>query len=158
YGQKEWSRFWSLARTAGADPAAQNLVEQRVQAESLRVRTRGGAYRPLNECLLPGKVVGSGDEDAEITVDIEFHRADVGLLDALGRKDGPRLWVDPSTESWSAEYREQAIQEYSRALPPTASRPYKNTLVVEGPTPAGPLCLLTRLSRPARARFLQAIP
>ncbi|WP_146087695.1 DEAD/DEAH box helicase [Thermomonospora echinospora] len=159
YGNDDWERFWALARSAGADQAVRHLTEQRIDNKTLRVRTGRGDFRPLSECLLPGRVIPAGsEEDVTVVVDAEFHRPDIGMLEALGMTDGPRVAVDPSSERWFSQYREQAIGAYYKTLPADVSRPQEHNIVMEGPAPAGPLGMLPRLSPQARSRFLMAIP
>ncbi|MEU5437711.1 DEAD/DEAH box helicase family protein [Streptomyces sp. NPDC020719] len=159
YGGEAWERFWLLARAPGADRAVRLLAEQGVSSRALRVKVRSGVFRPFATCLLPGRVVQPGSpDDHDIAVDLDFHQADVGMLQALGMTEGPRVSVDPTQEPWYAEYRAESIEAYYKRLPAGTSRPRDQSMVVQGPSPAGPLELLPRLSPAARARFLMSIP
>ncbi|MFA1546490.1 DEAD/DEAH box helicase family protein [Actinomadura chokoriensis] len=159
YKAQDWDRFWAFSRAADVQQVVQILRRQRVDVKHLRVRTSAGDYRFLELCLLPGKVVpGDSIEDAAAVVDTEFHRDDLGVLSALGMTDAARVDRDPSQQSWYTEYCRQMVDLYYRQLPADVGRPQKQSIMIYGPPIAGPLEFLTRLSRPARARFLDSIP
>ncbi|MFC4470909.1 DEAD/DEAH box helicase [Streptomyces xiangluensis] len=159
YQDEDWERFWLLARAPGAGPAVRLLAEQGVNTRALKVRVRSGGFHPIGSCLLPGRVIQPGSQDdRDVAVDLDFHQADVGMLQALGMTEGPRVSVDPTNEPWYAEYRAKSVEAYYKKLPADTNRPREESVVVLGPHPAGPLELLTRLSPAARARFLMSIP
>lgn len=157
YGRKDWEHFWLLTRQVEIDRVVAHLDEQGIASGRLNVVTRAGRLCSLGGVLLPGRVVGSDDdEDAEFVVDEDFHQPDVTLLRALGMSDHPQPRVPD--EFWFQNYRQEAIGAYYATLPAKAGRPSAQSIVVDGPPPAGPLGLLSRLSMKARARFLQAVP
>lgn len=159
YGNADWKRFWALTRAAGAERALKLLREQSVDVRWLRVRTAAGAFVPLRSCLLPGKVIPEGTrEDARVVVDVDFHRADIGMLRELGLLDGPGASIDPTTEDWFERYRGEALRAYYEYLPSDVSRPNRTNILVEGVPPAGPLGILPKLSPGARARYLASVP
>lgn len=159
YRDSDWDVFWQLARQTGVEQAVAQLEEKNVPTDRVKVRVKTGRYVPLNNALLPGRVVPSGSSsDHDVVVDTGFHSADLGLLRALGLDDGPRTDVDSHREQWFSSYREEMVERYYRSLPPTVRRPQGQSIVLDGPSPPGPLGLLKRLSHAARARFIAAIP
>ncbi|MDH2430318.1 DEAD/DEAH box helicase family protein [Sphaerisporangium sp. TRM90804] len=158
YSDRDWERFWLLARQTGATRAVEHLTRRGVKP-NLRVRTRKGCYKPLEECLLPGAVIPSGSpDDEDFVVDDDFHLGDVEMLHSLGMSDGPRLDMDPRSAPWFEDYRSRMIDRYYAVLPPGARRPQQGKIVVDGAEPAGPLGLLRDLTPSARSRFIQNIP
>ncbi|MGW6027008.1 DEAD/DEAH box helicase [Streptomyces sp. NPDC055099] len=160
YTDASWEEFWALARRAGSGQAARILTAKVGDAPNkLKVRTTGGAYRFVADCLLPGPVVPSdGSRDKFVAIDTTFHRDDRTLLKDLGALDGPVLDQDPRSEPWYDEYLDAIHKWYCKQLPADAKRPAKSTLRLEGAKPAGPLGFLPRLSQEGRAAFVTALP
>ncbi|MBG0814843.1 DEAD/DEAH box helicase [Planomonospora sp. ID82291] len=161
YGDVQWTAFWELSRQAGpADTLAALRAAKIDAAGQLKVRTVSGEFRPISECLLPGKVVpADGSRDARIAVDLNFHDSDRIILRDLGLLDGPVTSVDPTSEPWYREYTEKLWNLYCKRLPAsTRGRPQLTTMRFDGAAPAGPLHFLTELSSEGRAAFLQHIP
>lgn len=160
YGSEEWSRFWELTRAAGVEGTRMVFDEHGIESAAICVYTVGGIFRPLSWCLLPGAVVQSPTEDPSVTIDVGFHRSDIGLLKALGASDRPGLVAPAPDEAWYAEYSAKCVDLYLKKLrsaginnPPSAAK-----VAIDGPTPAGPLGLLRELSGDSRARFIQNMP
>ncbi|WP_127360887.1 DEAD/DEAH box helicase [Actinacidiphila soli] len=160
YASDAWTQFWVLLRSAGSGTQV-----GRIQAKvanplaTLRVRTVGGSFRVMRDCLLPGPVVPSdGSRDASIAVDMDFHADDQDVFRELGLAEIPSLNHSPEKEGWFQDYRQAVHDAYIRRLPADAARPGLGRLTVEGSAPAGPLHLLTLLSDEGRAAFVEAIP
>ncbi|GAA4912174.1 hypothetical protein GCM10023405_38390 [Streptomonospora salina] len=158
YSDDAWTAFWELSRRVTGDRVLSALREgPDGSVEELRVRTVDGEFRPLRECLAPGPVVpDDGSRDADIAVDMRFHGPDRTLLTRLGLIDRPAPEHDPTEAPWFEEYAERARETYVKQLDPKASRP--RAMHVEGPSPAGPLDLLTRLSPEGCAAYVRHLP
>lgn len=94
-----WSEFWRASRNVEADEAHAIIKDAigRKDAHhgyrywSICARARSGDWKPLHSILLPGDIVSSNsDQDEGVTVDTEFHRKDLTLLDRLGATAAPR--------------------------------------------------------------------
>ncbi|MFF0551347.1 DEAD/DEAH box helicase [Streptomyces sp. NPDC004311] len=160
YDDQAWSNFWLLLRGAGGN-AQVDRIRAKVprHAETLRVRTVDGRYRPMKDCLLPGPVVpADGSRDASVTVDMGFHEADRPVFRDLGLADRPTPGHRPGADWWFEEYREAVHERHLRSLPPNSPRPNISRLHVEGAATAGPLHLLPSLSDEGRAAFVAALP
>lgn len=160
YTDRQWTDLWEFTRLAGAQTTVGILERRgRLDAARIKVRTVSGRFRSADHCLLPGSVVpGDGSRDAEVAVDLGFHREDHVLLGALGLGPAPRLSVDPRGEGWFAQYIATAHEEYCKTLPTNASRPHLSSMRLEGANPAGPLSLLLELSEEGRAAFVRHLP
>ncbi|WP_405967316.1 DEAD/DEAH box helicase [Streptomyces sp. NBC_00015] len=159
YGDAEWQRFWELFRRAGI-PRLSLKVLERVPApgSTLRVRTTDGRFRPIENCMLPGKVVDAR-RDPSIAVDLAFHSDDTAFFNQVGLRDRPNTGVRPTEgEAWFEEYREAVHSAYLRSLDSRAPRPSLNRMKVEGAAIGGPLHLFRALSDESRAAFLKALP
>ncbi|MFI8997906.1 DEAD/DEAH box helicase [Streptomyces sp. NPDC053542] len=158
YSDDSWTRFWELLRSAGGTvqvPSIRAKVPR--MGEKLHVRTIAGVFRPLNDCLLPGKVVpADGSRDAEITVDTSFH--DVSVLWELGMNDCPTRGHNPNHDAWFQDYHRALHDAYLEGLDKKASRVQRQTVQLTGSLTAGPLHIFERLSPEGRAAFLDAIP
>ncbi|MFG3064415.1 DEAD/DEAH box helicase [Streptomyces sp. NPDC048231] len=158
YTADSWARFWELLRSAGG--TAQVLtIRAKVPNldQTLHVKTLAGAFRPLKDCLLPGKVVPpDGSRDTEIAVDLSFH--DASVLRELGMKDRPARGHHPEQDPWFEAYHHALHEEYLESLDKKASRVQMHTVLLEGSPTAGPLHLFERLSPEGRAAFLDAMP
>lgn len=158
YGMQEWNRFWELFHRAGASVVGHEVTE-RVPApmNTLMVRTADGRFRTMHDCLLPGVVV-TAESDPGVAVDMQFHSDDASFFRELGLLDRPTSGHRPETEPWFEEYRAAAHEAYCDKLDSRASRPTLARTKVEGAPVGGSLHLLPRLSEPARAAFLHALP
>ncbi|QJT01966.1 DEAD/DEAH box helicase [Streptomyces asoensis] len=159
YRDAEWQRFWELFRRAGI-PRLSLKVLERVPApgSTLRVRTTDGRFRPIEDCMLPGKVVDAR-RDPTVAVDLAFHSDDTAFFNQVGLRDRPSTGVRPTEgEAWFEEYREAVHSAYLRSLDSRAPRPSLNRMKVEGAAIGGPLHLFRALSDESRAAFLKALP
>ncbi|WP_233221260.1 DEAD/DEAH box helicase [Streptomyces carminius] len=160
YGNAEWEEFWQLTRRAGGGRASV-VIKFKVEdpGRTIKIRTADGVFRPIRDAFLGGPVVpADGARDRELLIDPDFHRVDVALLRDLGATDRPVLNYDPREDDWFQEYRDKVYKAYLRRLPSTARRPSFKTVHVDGANPAGPLHLLSRLSREGRAAFVEHLP
>lgn len=159
YGDSDWERFWELFRRAGVRRLAHKVLE-RVSAprSTIRVRTAGGRFRPIEDCMLPGVVVDA-QRDPGIAVDMSFHSDDIPFFSQVGLEERPGSGVQPKAgEAWFEEYREAVHAAYLRGLDSRAPRPALNRMKVEGAAIGGPLHLFRALSEESRAAFLRVLP
>ncbi|MES4891647.1 DEAD/DEAH box helicase family protein [Streptomyces sp. NPDC096012] len=157
YGPEEWTRFWELFHQAGSSHLSHEVVQRvPVPKAMLYVRTAGGGFRPMRDCLLPGPVV-SVDSDPSVAVDTRFHSDDMAFFREVGLRDRPTAGHRPEGESWFEEYREVMHKAYCATLPDQASRPTLARIKLEGAAIGGPLHLLPGLSNEARANFLKVL-
>ncbi|TYB96299.1 ATP-dependent helicase, partial [Micromonospora sp. WP24] len=160
YGDKDWQALWGLVRRVTPHDAADAVRKALADPmRAFRVRTMAGRFRPLAECLLPGRVIpADGSRDQDLVVDLRVHGADRPALAALGMSDVPEMTVDPRADDWFEEYRESALQRLNNSLDKNV-RPRKlSALEVDGTTPLGPLGVLTTLSDEGRALFVKHLP
>ncbi|GIF43030.1 DEAD/DEAH box helicase family protein [Actinoplanes xinjiangensis] len=149
-----WQSFWSLTRRIIPTVVRDVLAAENATAD-VRVRTGGGRYAAVHQCMLPGRVVPA---DAPVAVDMDFHRDDLALLSLLGASDVPTAAVDPVRDAWFARYRRDMINDYYAGLPVQMSRPNERGIKVTGPPPAGPLGVLGDLTPRQAALFLRHLP
>ncbi|MFE9985380.1 sacsin N-terminal ATP-binding-like domain-containing protein [Streptomyces sp. NPDC005381] len=159
YRDAEWERFWELFRQAGIRRLAHKLLERVPEpASTLRVRTAGGKFRPIEDCMLPGPVVDAG-RDPSIAVDMAFHSDDAVFFAQVGLRERPTGGAQPKAgTAWFDTYRESVHSAYLRKLDSHAPRPALSRLKVEGAAIGGPLHIFPSLSEASRAAFLKALP
>ncbi|WP_053750573.1 DEAD/DEAH box helicase [Streptomyces sp. MMG1533] len=158
YGPQEWTRFWELFHQAGSSHLSHEVVRRVPDPRSmLYVRTAGGSFRLVRDCLLPGPVV-TADSDSSVAVDTRFHSDDMSFFREMGLRDRPTGGHRPEEEPWFEQYREVAHKEYCATLPDQAARPTLARIKLEGAAVGGPLHLLPELSNEARANFLKVLP
>ena len=147
--------FWEQARKVG--PAARDIIEEHDGWESrLRVRTRSGTWNPLHSALLPGQIVpADGTRDDDVTVDTDFHGADIELLRGLGLESTPREGCDLSSEPWYQIFRAKSEKTYRQQ--PLSSSPQSGYLVFQADIGSGPLQLLGILSTEGQTRYTEAL-
>ena len=151
-----WTEFWVTSRDLGADTAYEILRARRDSAWRVQVRTRSGTLEALHSVLLPGEVVSSaGTLDSGVTVDTDFHRADLRLLARLGVTNAPeanrQLSGDPAFEWFVYTCRRKFT---ARDLP---KKPHWRRLQFGSTVGSGPLQILKRLSDEGRARYTEAL-
>jgi superfamily II DNA or RNA helicase len=161
YSDAKWTSLWELSRKAGpADTLAAIRSSNIDTYRQFKVRTMDGRFRPIQDCLLPGRVVPrDGSRDTHVAVDLEFHGPDQAILGDLGLLDGPVEKIKPHKgEGWYDAYVEGYWERYCRTLPASERRPKLDSMHFEGAPPAGPLHFLTELSDEGSAAFLHALP
>ena len=151
-----WSEFWVASRHLATDTAYAIIKAQWDSAWRIQVRALSGSWQPLHSVLLPGEIVSSeGGPDAEVTVDTEYHRADLMLLARLGVTSAPEpnrpLSGDPAFEWFLYNCRRKFT---ARALP---KKPLWRKLNFDSMAGSGPLQVLKRLSDEGRARYTDAL-
>ncbi|MEU1851810.1 DEAD/DEAH box helicase [Streptomyces sp. NPDC019990] len=159
YSDADWLRFWELFRRAGVRRLAHKVLERVPTPRStLRVRTADRRFRPIEDCMLPGRVVDA-ERDPGVAVDMNFHADDNPFFSQVGLGDRPVGGVQPLPgEEWFEEYRTAVHTSYLRTLDNSAPRPSLNRMKVEGAAIGGPLHIFRALSSESRARFLKALP
>ncbi|MFJ3904156.1 DEAD/DEAH box helicase [Streptomyces sp. NPDC090025] len=158
YGDAEWERFWELFRRAGGRRLAHTVLEKVPEPRrTLRVRTADGRFRPVRDCMLPGRVVDAR-RDPGVAVDTAFHSDDRSFFPELGLLEGPSAAVRPEGEDWFEEYREDVHAAYLKTLADNAPRPMLARARFEGSAIGGPLHFFRTLSEESRAAFLKALP
>ena len=96
-----------------------------------------------------------GRDDSEVTIDIEFHDADVGLLERLGATATPRQDRELSAEPWFWSFEYECRGKFTdRDL---RRKPQRGKLKFNSTIGSGPLQVLTLLSDEGRARFTDAL-
>ncbi len=151
-----WTEFWVTSRDLDVDTAYAIIKARWDSAWRIQVWALSGSWQPLHSVLLPGEIVSSeGGRDAEVTVDTDFHRADLQLLARLGATDAPepnrQLSGDPAFEWFLYTCRRRFT---ARDLP---KKPQWRRLNFDSMVGSGPLQVLTRLSDEGRARYTDAL-
>ncbi|WP_433890317.1 DEAD/DEAH box helicase [Streptomyces sp. CA-111067] len=159
YSDSDWERFWELFRQAGVRRLTHKVLERVPTPRStLRVRTAGRRFRPIEDCMLPG-VVADAKRDPGIAVDMAFHSDDTFFFSQVDLRERPFGGVRPQEdEAWFVEYREALHAAYLRDLDSRSPRPALNRMKVEGAAIGGPLHLFRALSEESRAAFLKVLP
>ena len=155
-GGMGWTEFWVTSRDLDTNTAYAMIKARWDSVWQIQVYTRSGQWEGLFSVLLPGEIVSSaGARDSDVTVDTDFHRADLKLLARLGVTDGPRpnrqLSGDPAFE-WFLYTRRKKFT--ARDLP---KKPHWRRLQFDSTVGSGPMQVLTRLSDEGRARYTDAM-
>ena len=153
-----WEWFWAHSRQLMPSKALE-VIRQPDRVEVPHVRTVRGEWAPMHSVLLPGPIVsGSGGEDAEATVDTQWHAEDVVLLRGLGVVSEPGETADLSTEPWFLSFLEGCREEFQiRARERVRRTPRQDLIRFDSTVAAGPLHVLTRLSPAAAARYTDSL-
>lgn len=158
FGRVDWSQFWHLARAVNHDAALRAIKQRPRNAAPIHVRTLAGVFTPVEDVLLPGRVVpDDGTRDTSLAVDMAFHAKDLDLLRGLGLSDGPTETGGSESESWFGDYRREMDSRYEKELHGRRGRPQAGYIKFDQHTMLGPLAPLTRLSDEGRERFTSLI-
>ena len=151
-----WDGVWNLSRDCSQDVAATIFSDELASPieRSLKVRNRVGAFVPLANAFVPGGVIKAGARgDERFTIDVDFHRDDLELLERLGAVSQPVLRAKASQEPWLRSYEELIKEEYINGE--SGTKPAIEKLVVDGPTPPWPLDPLSGLSPDSAAALTE---
>ncbi len=154
-----WVWFWAHSRQLRPSQALEIIRQPRSGFRVPHVRTVQGEWAPLHSVLLPGPIVdGSGGEDAEATVDTQWHAEDIELLHGLGVVSEPRETTDLSTEPWFWRFQQGCREAFQiGAQESVGKKPHGHLIGFDSTVAAGPLHILTRLSPAAAARYTDAL-
>ena len=153
--ESDWLAFWRLAREIDHRIAAHIIEDTSADWRNcLGVRTIAGEWRSLFHTLLPGGIVpGDGSRDSLVAIDIQFHEADLRLLEWLGAVEEPRKSHELSQAMFggiATVYRQEFVKFAQRTL---GQSPREDMLNFRAPDTSGPLDVLTLLSREGCARY-----
>ena len=151
-----WIEFWVASRDLGTDTACRIIKDCGDSARLVHARARSGDWRTLHSILLPGEIVPSdGRRDRGVTVDTEFHRADLTLLARLGVTDAPRPDRELRGDIRFGWYEYTCRQKFTaRDLP---KKPHWFKLIFDSTVGSGPLEVLSLLSDEGGARYTDAL-
>lgn len=156
YTDISWERFWRLVGQLDTDKSVE-IIKAHVTVKdrhNIHIRTLGEQFRPLNSVLIPGTVVPEdGSRDADVTVDLSYHKQTISVIRELGAVDAPRLGSGNPCESWFSEYLSAAIVHYSNNLPAKSKRPRVGHLEFGDRPIVGPMLPIFDLSPDGRAAF-----
>lgn len=153
----QWDKMWRLVRRVEIDRAIELIKKYMDNGRKARVRTLAGTYRAIEQTLLPGTIVPSdGSRDRSLTIDIDFHAAELPLLRVLGAVTSPH--PDRKIAGHLLEaYHSAALNEYRANLGNGSSRPKDEYLVLDRDRSAGPLEPIYDLSDEGRTRFTESL-
>lgn len=161
-GDSAHRKFWSCVGESltrdGFDAVAAILDENEFVRRHVRIRTESGAWRPTDSVLLPGAIARAGaSQDADVVVDIEYHRKELPLVTHLGAVAAPEL-RDLSTESWFVGFRSESVEQFRAACEKEGGRvPQRNRLQFESTEGVGPLSVLPLLPHEGQRRYTEAM-
>lgn len=152
----DWGRVWRLARDCSLDMAQSIMSEELHEPveSAVKVRNRAGNFVPMGRTFIPGGVIrpqARGDE--KFTVDVDYHREDMELLERLGAVSQPVLRTNVPREPWLRAYEQLIKEKYIADL--SGSRPSVERLAVDGPMPPWPLDALSQLSPESAAALTE---
>ena len=153
-----WAGFWSASRAVETEQAYMIVKEVTVDRDFylIHARTRSGDWKPLHSVLLPGDIVpNEGSRDRAVTVDTEFHHADLELLDRLEATATPRQDQVLSTDPFFKLFLDEGREEFTNQDLPRKPRP--DLLTFDSTVGSGPLEILKLLSDKGKARYTEAL-
>ena len=156
----DWSEVWNLVKKAGSTAARRVLLEEHgLDAVDINVRTMAGTWAPLSVVLVPGQlfpVTEVRPSDRSMFLDTDFHRGDIGILEAAGATNRPIPDRSSSQEEWCTEYRNEKIDEALEAAREAGFKLHKNVFVFENEPPFGGPALPLRSLRGDAAAYYAA--
>ena len=154
-GDTDWNNFWRLARDVDRQTAAKSIQGNDKWRDALRVCTIAGKWRSLFQTLLPGPIVPiDSSRDGNVSIDIQYHEADLPLLKQLGAVDSPRTGHELSSEKYQSFVNAGRKTFQEQDLP---SKPRDDYLEFKTPTASGPLDVLRELSEEGKALYTEAL-
>lgn len=154
----DWDVFWSMARLLQADEANAILTAYPEFRRSIRVRTLSGKFRPIHAVLTEGLIVSTdtvGNE--EVTVDAEYHAAEMRLLGMLGVVSAPEPARGSTREAWFDDYLKMCRKNYLEAIPDDSPHPMPEYLEFAEDSFPGPLSPLQSLNEVGRALLTESL-
>jgi superfamily II DNA or RNA helicase len=152
-----WDDFWVLVRTFPDVNDAVGIIATEL-SKAPAVRTLSGHNQPLSRILLPGSVVTrDGSRDREVTLDVDFHRPDLELLQLLGAGQVPAAGYPIQKDVVVKIYHEFCVDMYTRSLPTDSPKPQWDRMVFEQKSHVGSLEPLQYLSEEGRAAFTEEV-
>jgi superfamily II DNA or RNA helicase len=153
-----WDAFWTLVRGFEDVNEALTVITKEFGNEAPAARTISGQYQPLSRTLFPGSVVpGNGSRDSSVTIDVEFHAADLEILRLMNVGQAPDDGYPILKDEAVTAYREMCVDLFIRSLPADSPRPQWDRMVFERKTHVGPLEPLQYLSEEGRAAFTEEL-
>ena len=157
---EEWPEFWRRARYVDQQEAAKIINESAygwgTWRDKLCVHTISGKWRSLFQTLLPGPIVpADGSRDSDVSIDVQYHEAELPLLTQLGAVDSPRAGHELSFTTRSHQFTSRCkivFQERAKNSS-IGRRPHDDLLSFEKPETSGPLDVLELLSEEAKAKY-----
>ena len=154
-----WAGFWSASRAVETEQAYMIVKEVTVDRDFylIHARTRSSDWKPFHSVLLPGDIVPSeGERDRKVTIDTEYHRADLELLERLGATAKPMQDRDLSSEPSFKSFESQCRCSYCRSWY-GSRKPQRSKLHFSSTTGSGPLQVLELLSDEGKAHYTNAL-
>ena len=153
-----WIEFWELTRQLSHD-AVLDIVEQAaLNPSQIRGHVQAGLWVPLIETIMPGLVVSvDTNADADVALDMDYHRDDQALLIALGVTRGPVADRDPEHEPWFSTYLDEQLRHFYARPEMQGRNPQAHRINFVPTGYAGPCAPFENLSAEARARFSRAL-
>lgn len=159
---EDWDQFWHLVTNTPKDKSV-SIVKQRfgdTVASAVKVKTYAESYYPINQTLLPGKVVPEdASRDADVGINMDFHKTHKEVLAEFGATDIPISNGSRTDESWFNKYLKEGRQLYYRSFGKSQweargmSKPKEEHLVFDETITTGPLLPLRRLGEEGRAIY-----
>ena len=148
-------KFWTLSRESH-QPSVVKLIRDRSNwYQKLHILNLNGNWQRFSHSLLPGPIVpADGSRDSHMTIDTEYHRADLAILEELGASSIPYdnyLYKELDSKGF-LKFRSVCVNKYKDSI---SGNPHKNKLIFgpETMVTSGPLHLLRCLTNEGRALY-----
>ena len=153
-----WDDFWVLVRAfRGRQRRGRHHCDGAQHRPQLYGRSAAD-NQPLSRILLPGSVVTrDGSRDREVTLDVDFHRPDLEVLQLLGAGQVPAAGYPIQKDTVVDVYHEFCVDMYIRSLPTDSPKPQWDRMVFERKSHVGSLEPLQYLSEEGRAAFTEEL-
>ena len=155
-----WDHFWDASRTI-VHELAYRIIKKVFDDDywqAVHVRVLSGHWRPIHWALLPGEIIPSeSGRDREVTIDTQFHKDDLALLDKLGATEKPKSDRRLSSELsyiWFFDRCRQRFVSPDRNLP---RKPQLGKLQFDSTIGSGPVEVMRLLSNEGKARYTNAL-
>ena len=160
--------FWAISRKLSPDQVLSiidsmikknNFIEEERDSflsRKILIFTFAEEWKPRYEVLLPdGIIVGNGSRDNLCTVNVDFHKNDLDLLNRLAVTNTPVEDYRASTEQWFNNYQTEHRRKFKKRklkkTPQEIHLQFKSTFC------SGPLQVLKLLSVEGRAAYTDAL-